>query len=422
MTLTLTKTGNWMLKVYTYCFLFFATAMFGFYGWLHFPMFSYIFSGLCCMMLACVFSVLVVMANGWKARWTKKSLFWLAILVLTAAEFLNTRGIVPSQGLLRTFFGGFPFISMALEAFVLSRLIRSKTDLDWFMRAVQKVSVLLCCFSILQYFLYPNMILFPLESELIRGDRIRVYLGGEMIYSLGALISIGNIFSPKRDKALSWVNLLLVLVTLAVARQARSNTAYVLAVFALAFVSSRRMPRPVRWLLYVGIGLLAAAGFIFADGISAVENLVEKDFGVMARLRGIRLFLEKFLDYPWLGMGFLYTADTKSAAHALHCDAQGYFVNTSDVGIFGLLNILGLVGVIWFFVLLNKLRKNGNRQFNRDKGIHGKVIFWYYGISMLNLIVTDLQRALMIAIAVVVTEKLGEFALPQQQKTQEKTV
>lgn len=402
---------NYALKLYTFLFLTCFTLFWGLYQWLGLPLFSYMAADFALFLVASVFSVVIVTRNNGRFVLTGGSRIFAGLFLLTCIEILNTCVVAPTQPLYLSLSEAFPYISVCLEAFVLSRLIRSKKDLCWFMNAIEISSVTIACFSILQFILYPDVIIFPTDSLPLRNGLHRIYVGGGSVLSIGALISAGNLLSSRERKSGSLLNVILVLITMTLVRQARSNTAYLLIVLVLGVLSVSNIPKPVRFILCLTATGLVIIGFILVDGVDALAVFVEEDSGFGARLKGIEFFIDKFKDYPLLGMGFITTSgNLDPVSYGLLCSSSGYRFDRSDVGIFGLLNMFGVVGVVWYIAYLRRIGSNAKKIRKASGMIHGKLIAWYLILTSLNLIVTTMQMSMMIALTVVLTDKMLEFS------------
>lgn len=406
---------NIPLKVYTFLFLTCFTLFWGLYKWLNLGLFSYMAADFALFLAAALFSAAIVLCNGGCFVLHKGSLLFAAMFVLACVEILHTGSVAVTQPFYLTLSEAFPYFSVCLEAFVLSRLIRSKDDLNWFMSAIETASVLIACFSIIQFILYPHVIIFPTDALPLRNGLYRIYVGGGSILSIGGLISMGNLFSNRENKGISVLNLVLVFLTLALVRQARSNTACLLFVFMAGVLSVSNIPKAVRWVMYAGMAGLLIIGFVCVDGSEWAAAFVQTDDGIRARIAGIRFFLEKFQEYPILGMGFITTSGNQDpVSYSLLCSPSGYRFDRSDVGIFGVLNMFGILGVAWYAAFLRRIGVNAKQTTRASGMIHGKLILWYLLVTSVNLIVMTMQMSMMIALTVVLTDKLHEYSVEER--------
>lgn len=410
MHMTCKNTG---LKLYTILFLTCFTLFWGMYNRLGLRLFSYIAADFALFLVAAVFCVLIILQNGGRLAIGRGSQLFAGLFLLTCLEVINTQFVAPSQPFYLTLSEAFPYISVCLEAFVLSRLIRNQADLNWFMSAIERAAIVIACCSILQFVLYPHMIIFPTDDLPLRNGLPRIYVGGGSILSIGGLISMGNLLTKRERKAVSWLNIVLVFITLALVRQARSATACLVFVLLAGVLSVSNIPKAVRWIMYMTMAALLIIGFLFADGETLLEALADLDAGLQARMNGIRFFAEKFKDYPLFGMGFITTSgNLDPVSHSLLCSPSGYRFDRSDVGIFGVVNMFGILGVIWYGAFLCRIGANAKKIARTSGLIHGRLILWYLIITSLNLIVMTMQMSMMIALTVVLTDKLRAFSVP----------
>ena len=158
---------------------------------------------------------------------------------------------------------------------------------------------------------------------------------------------------------------------------------------------------------------LLIIGFLFADGETLLAALADLDAGLQARMNGIRFFVEKLKDYPLFGMGFITTSgNLDPVSYSLLCSPSGYRFDRSDVGIFGVVNMFGILGVFWYGAFLCRIGANAKKITRTSGLIHGRLILWYLIITSLNLIVMTMQMSMMIALTVVLTDKLRAFSVP----------
>ena len=402
---------NTALKLYTFLFLTCFTLFWGQYQRFGLGLFSYMAADFALFLVAAVFSALIILQNGGRFYLDRGSKLFAGLFLLTCVEVLHTRNVAATQPLYLTLSEAFPYISVCLEAFALSRLIRRKEDLDRFMDAIEAASILIACFSILQFAVYPEIIIFPTNSLPLRNGLNRIYIGGGSVLSMGWLISVGNLFSRRKGKIISLVNCILVFVTLALVRQARSNTVCLLIVLLAGLLEVSNIPKTARPILFVTITGVLAGVMIFAVGETPIAALIRNDAGFRARLQGLEFFMDKFKEYPVLGMGFITTSgNLDPVSYSLLCSSSGYRFDRSDLGIVGVLNMFGLLGIVWYAAFLHRIGKNA-KQIRQSNGmIHGKLILWYLIVTSVNLIVMTMQMSMMIALTVVLTDKMREFS------------
>lgn len=405
------------LKLYTFLFLTCFTLFWGLYKRTGLGLFSYMAADFVLFMVAAVFTVALMIQNGGRVRLKHGCGLFVSLFLLVVAGILHTGAVATEQPLYLTLSEAFPYISVCLEAFVLSRLIRSKRDLNWFMDAVEAASIIIAVFSILQFALYPSVIIFPTDELPLRNGLPRLFIGGGSILSIGALISMGNLFSNRDRKGRSFLNLVLVIVTLILVRQARSNTICLIFVLLAGVLSVSNIPKPVRYTVCAGMVGLVVVGLLYDNGSSVITLVTEADTGIQARMNGIRFFLDRFVDYPVLGMGFITTSgNIDPVSYRLLCSPSGYRYDRSDVGIIGLLNMMGILGVIWYAAFLQRIGRNARSVRAINGQIHGKLIFWYLLMTSANLIVMTMQMSMMIALTVVMIDKMLEFSIPGQER------
>lgn len=409
--------GNIALKLYTFLFLTCFTLFWGLYKWTGLELFSYMAADFTLFLVAAIFTVVIILQDGGRVRFKRGCGLFAGLFLLTCAGVVNTGLVATKQPLYLTLSEAFPFVSVCLEAFVLSRLIRNKSDLNYFLGAIESASIIIASFSILQFALYPSFVIFPTDALPLRNGLPRLFIGGGSNLSIGGLISMGNLLSSRDSKSRSLLNLILVFLTLILVRQARSNTLYLVFTLLVGVLSVSNVPKAVRFTVYAGMVGLLILGLLYTDGSLILSSIAEADVGIEARLNGIRFFLDKFKEYPVLGMGFITTSgNIDPVSYSLLCSPSGYRYDRSDVGIFGVLNLLGVMGIIWYGAFLRRIGRNAKLVRIRTGQLHGKLIFWYLVITSANLIVMTMQMSMMIALTVVMTDKMLEFSEPEQER------
>ena len=191
-------------------------------------------------------------------------------------------------------------------------------------------------------------------------------MGGEVVTTIGMLISLCAVLQRKHRK-IAYLNLTAILVVRLIVTQGRSATLVLLAMMLIGVVNVYKPMKYVKPLIYILLGLAIIGIFILGDIQQVSMSLYKNDYSFTVRFDGITFFWKRFLEYPIWGMGFIsLTGDKNSFAYSLLSNSRGYRYNRSDIGIFGFLNMFGIIGIIWIAFLLNDIRKKGIKYFYSD--------------------------------------------------------
>ncbi|WP_242954150.1 hypothetical protein [Clostridium puniceum] len=124
-----------------------------------------------------------------------------------------------------------------------------------------------------------------------------------------------------------------------------------------------------------------------------------------ARTEALNYYIEKIINNPIIPIGLLNEANNLERFYIIH-GKQGYLYE-SDVGIVGLAVTLGVVGLVWFILLIIKLfriiiyvyRKKKLNEYIELVGIITFVI-----INVITLIITDIERIICLPVILAIFE------------------
>lgn len=174
-----------LFKIFTILYIFFATEFMGFYGWLRIPLYSVTVVHTCCFALAILVAVVIVIREDYKIRFSKKEYsFAIALLLISLIELWTTKKIVSSYSNILMITEAFPYIAVSVELFVFTRLVKSRSDLEWLELLLEKFSFALNCVAIVQFILFPIVKFLPLDGVLYRNGLPRIYVGGQLYLRL----------------------------------------------------------------------------------------------------------------------------------------------------------------------------------------------------------------------------------------------
>lgn len=107
-----------------------------------------------------------------------------------------------------------------------------------------------------------------------------------------------------------------------------------------------------------------------------IDGLNNVDPSAQTRTIGRELYIQRIIQHPLLGSGYIFSGNAKASAYA-GIDQGIYWV---DLGFFGIAFFYGMVGVLWFTILYSKILI---RSFKMAK--KGNYIFWMYSIYLIIL-------------------------------------
>ena len=90
--------------------------------------------------------------------------------------------------------------------------------------------------AIVQFIVYPWITFLPINSALFRNGLPRIYVGGEVVTTIGMLISLCAVLQRKHRK-IAYLNLTAILVVRLIVTQGRSATLVLLAMMLIGVVN-----------------------------------------------------------------------------------------------------------------------------------------------------------------------------------------
>ena len=401
-----------MLALYSILFIFFSTHMLGFYEYLPIGMYYDTFSNLAIALISIFFTGLIIIRNHGRIMIKARTKWWYySVSIIVFIELINTPRIANHQSWILTLSEAFPYMAIVMVTFVLMSTVKTKTDLRLFTEFFRKVSVLLSILSVIQYLLFDFIKVFPMNSVIYRNGNPRIFIGGTVVFSIGFLITVNKfLFENRKFELGDFISIVLGVVRVFVVEQQRMLSAVMIGTLLLFLAKKLIAQKRVRILLSVSIVLCTILFMAFSE-FGVVTKMFEGDFSASARMISVEFFLEKAKEYPLFGMGFITSSKSQDyASYSLLSTASGYHCQRSDVGIFGLLNMWGIVGVVWYAYYLYILFRNGREAENNDKHLCS-IIAVFVALSSLTLIITDFQRVMLLPLLFVISYKYSTLNL-----------
>lgn len=392
------KTANIMLKMYIYLFILLSTRLWGLYQYTKIGLYSETFSIISITAVSVIFCVVIVCKNSGTIR-ISRNYKWLLVtlLIIVGVEIMNSLKINPGQGLLYTMVEASLYISIPLVFCTLWNLIKTQEDVDWTIKVFSSAAILLSCTSIVQRLIYNKIILFPSEVAVFRNGVPRIFIGGSVVYTIGLLALIYE-FLQKEVSLKYGVGFIICFLRVFWVEQQRAFSMVFVVLIALLYIK-KIANRKLRIILMTLIFTVGGLVIIFGDMVLNAEMFLSGDVSAIARGRSIEFFLLKAKEYPLLGMGFIGgTTNVQSTGYWLLRDNSGFLAQRTDVGIFGLINMWGIFGVLWYIDLLLHFRKKARKEKGNNMA---SILFLYSVLTSFTLILTDPQRVLLIPIFLV---------------------
>lgn len=389
------KTANLALRSYVTLFILFSTRFLGLYSYMNVPLYYETFSIVSIIGVSLLYSIIILCKNHGTIEIHRELVgLFFSLILIVFVEVFNTSKINQGQSVFYTLIEASFYVSIPLIFFVFSNLMKAKLDFEWTVRTFTLAAIVLSCISIAQRLVYDWFILFPSEVDALRNGKPRIFIGGTVIFTIGFLMLIYN----SLKNGVNWKNcieLTLCFTRIFWVEQQRAFSIILAVIFLLLLVKEKVENKTLQMLIFVSLLLLGFLGIAFSDVINNISSLLSGDISANARMWSINFFLKKAHEYLWFGMGFIGgTNDVRSSGYWLLRDSSGYLTQRSDVGIFGLLNMWGLIGVSWYFGLLHYFAKK-----QKDTGVNmASIMFLYTLLTSFTLILTDSQRVLLIPV------------------------
>ena len=236
-----------------------------------------------------------------------------------------------------------------------------------------------------------------------RNGTIRFAVGGIVVY-VAMTFSIGRLLAREYTKK-DIVNICLGTIQLVFINKTRANIMYFIVVVLITILLNKKVKKTYRALAISGLVISGLVALFTADSISQNVNLfISGDIGVMARIEAIDFYMKQFLDKPLLGMGLLSGNQSANDWQLVSGYNSAYYYYRDDVGVVGLINKFGIVGVIWVVYFFSKVAKNLKRA-NKISYTSGcKSLLIYMMVSIISLNFMDAQRVMYIFILLICSE------------------
>ena len=231
---------------------------------------------------------------------------------------------------------------------IISLMNNKLLSYDRLWNLIKKVAILQSFINILQLFFYPNIQFLTITSENFRFGSIRITYGYVLIAT--ALMMCFSELMKKIEKKNIFYFLIYMYELLFVCK-ARMVVFGVLISMFLVFISSLKNKAAWRRALILGICFILITPII-SPRISELFDLTQQEVSTntgnyVARTGEVEFYTSQVKN-PILGRGFI---SPKTKGGEIFDTKYGYY-SLTDIGIIALYVISGVVGLIWFFILI----------------------------------------------------------------------
>lgn len=273
---------------------------------------------------------------------------------------------------------------------------------DTLKNILKLMSLIAAVLSIIQVFFNQYGIVFlDTTDSLDRNGRIRFGIAAALV-SVGMIISFFDWIEGKKKKDIFAV--LIELLFFFYATQTRSRLMYSIAAiyFSLILFLKNRNKR----ILFFIIGVIAIALLLFSGLASEFKNSLQTDAGILMRSNAISFYISQWLSSPIVGMGYIKASNANSflldtLMGPLYYGRIRYYYR-NDVGIVGLLNESGILGIVWYIWLIVLLYRSVRQLYkiNKKKYTWAVAVYIYVLLCSINLIITSNLSDLSVIIAI----------------------
>lgn len=346
------------------------------------------------IIISTLFIVLLSFRPVVQKRWTGKYGIWVLFSIMLWAiecinSFLSYSGY--GQSLINTLSASFG--SLAVIALYPMCYLQEKTsDKDYLKKIIKALGCLAAIFTIIQVFLYDyGIVIFDISGTSIRNGTLRFSIAGYVV-SIAFIITVFDWIKTRKTSDL--IIAVVEIVFLVFAQKTRTEIMYLL--FTIYFVAILFLKRKNIKILLAILGGCAA---IVAIGSGFVETYISElgsDAGVSMRLETIRYYMQQFVEHPLLGMGYIQPGTSNSILYGfLYGNGRyaGYFYR-DDVGLIGVMNEKGILGLIWYVSLMVLMLKQILSMYKRDKKeyVWMLAIWFYITMCSVNIIYVNSLR------------------------------
>lgn len=235
-----------------------------------------------------------------------------------------------------------------------------------------------------------------------RNGAIRFAIGS-IVANIGVVISITRLMQRNINK-LDGFNTVLSILNIWLIDKSRTALLYIIIMILITILIGKKQRMFWKAIIFLGIIACAMGVFVSFNTVSNdVTSYFNADAGIMMRFKTIDFYMVQFTTHPIFGTGLLSSCKDVSGWQLLY-DPAGYFYR-DNVGIVELLNKIGLCGLFWVVLFLQKLVKKGKRTRSQGYELLRNIVI-YCAVTMINLSFMDFQRVFYMRDLMILTEAL----------------
>lgn len=223
-----------------------------------------------------------------------------------------------------------------------------------------KLSLIMSIILIAQYFVFNATRQTFICLDLSRAYRMGGVRIGEGSYfiTMGMILSLAKLIKGEnnnRQKIFLIISLILEVFYIIFVAKTRAFLLVWLMIIVFMIMFGTKMSRSKIKLLFIGtLVLLVVINLPIMDKYKDLK--VTEDYSTNARIGAINYYIEENKTKPIFGMGIVYEKNNNDKLSYLLHGNNGIFFRC-DVGIFGLYSEFGMLGVIWYLMLIYTLIK-----------------------------------------------------------------
>lgn len=319
------------------------------------------------------------------------SLALYLLMVITAVFVARFRF---GQGWSYTLKESIYYVASITMVVTMCKIYRTRESIEYLKKIIVYAAIVCAFVSYIEaIFLKWGIDILKLKTYVQERNGARFEIGTSVIV-ISIFVSISKIIGCVKRKTFSiyHLNIFLQCINLWFVVKTRSLMACLGIAVVAAILFNRETSLSVKRFL-VALMLLCVAYAYAGNLFSVIIKIIEKDDGIMHRFLTIEYYMQQFRDNPITGTGFLSGNENTSTASILMGPTRNYY--RSDVGIVGMMNEFGLIGIVWLLIFLSTTIRQIRFLKKKIENEHYVFIFMfavYLVITCVNLIFTDVQR------------------------------
>lgn len=322
-----------------------------------------------------------------KGKFTVHSIFFIYLII---CEIIITK--------LRYNLGNINLLATSISYFVILLyfiLVYYRIDKEKIIKIFINLTLILSLVLILQFLVYEIWEITFLSLDLgsfLRFGEVRIGEGA-FIISIGVILAIAKIINSNKlfskENSINIVTVILGLADIIFVAKTRSILLFlIVSVFIMLIITIKNKIK------IISVCILCSLIFISSPIMKKyIELNNNEEWSTIARRGAIEYYLEQAKDMPIFGTGMINPGKDDELFYYAR-GPQGIFYR-DDVGIIGLLNGFGAMGVLWYIILLASiapiiLKKIKMREISSSSHILG--LFMFLLLCSTTIIFTDPQR------------------------------